>query len=132
MKSCNTLYRSRNELEKFIAEKSLEDSKSLLIQVYSGMLERKKVQEVLNILKEFFPDSSLVGATTAGEIVCSRIYEQNIAVSFTYFDTGKLQAGRVDYEDFSKTKTNKLILEQISYSRGKMSTDLNALSSIPN
>jgi diguanylate cyclase (GGDEF)-like protein len=106
MKSCNTLYRSRNELEKFIAEKSLEDSKSLLIQVYSGMLERKKVQEVLNILKEFFPDSSLVGATTAGEIVCSRIYEQNIAVSFTYFDTGKLQAGRVDYEDFSKIATD--------------------------
>jgi len=92
MKIFNTACKDTVSLEKFVLKNKIEDCKNLFIQIYSGILEKNHIQSILNFLNSSFPKATIVGATTAGEIVDSKIYKNNIVVSFVYITTANIKA----------------------------------------
>jgi len=75
---------------KKVAKKS--SYRSLLIQLYFGMTEKKKIQKWLKKVKEDFPQALIIGSTTAGEIAHAKMYERDLVLSFSFFQETKLKA----------------------------------------
>ena len=85
MKLYNYTFIDKKSLETFIADKKIEESKNTLVQVFSGVIELQKIQEVTKNLVELLPQASIIGTTTSGEIQDGKMYEGTITLSFSVF-----------------------------------------------
>ncbi|BCD61020.1 MULTISPECIES: FIST N-terminal domain-containing protein [unclassified Nitratiruptor] len=101
MKSFNTVFHDEKQLRSFIKEKGIKNSNRLLVQVYSGIVHKVFMQNLLDLLVSLLPDATIVGSTTAGEIVDSKIYEKNVALSFTNMEHTFIKSDIVTYDQFS-------------------------------
>ncbi|WP_050724148.1 FIST signal transduction protein [Nitratiruptor sp. SB155-2] len=101
MKSFNTVFHSEKQLQTFIKEKGIVNSERLLVQVYSGIVHKTFIEDLLALLASLFPDATIIGSTTAGEIVDSKIYEKNVALSFTNMEHTRIKPDVVTYDQFS-------------------------------
>ena len=66
--------------------------KSLLIQLYFGVIDKSKIKKWLKKVKEDFPQALIIGSTTAGEIAHAKMYEGELVLSFSFFQETKLTA----------------------------------------
>ncbi|MGD9969606.1 MAG: EAL domain-containing protein [Sulfuricurvum sp.] len=82
----NHRYKNDEMLEEFIAA-SIPKDKTIFIQVYSGLMENETIRPVLESLKRALPDSALIGATTAGEIMDGKLSGGEIVISFSVFES---------------------------------------------
>ena len=73
MKSFNTYYINKQELESFIRDKKISNSSSLLIQVYSAIVDKTFISDLLSELTLLLPDAVIIGTTTDGEIMEGRV-----------------------------------------------------------
>ncbi|WP_345978692.1 EAL domain-containing protein [Sulfurimonas sp. HSL3-2] len=90
MKLLNYTFDNTADLEQFI-QKNIADQKSVLVQVFSGVLDTQKVQSVLDILVKKIPQASIIGASTAGEISGGIIHDNTIQLSFSIFENSALR-----------------------------------------
>ena len=94
---------------------SLKNKKynDLLILIFSGILNKAFLYEKINFLKEIFPDAKIVGSTTSGEIVNSKIQQKSFVVSFMFFEKSNVKMEYIkvtdNLEKDAKTLANKLI-----------------------
>ena len=84
---------------------------SILIQIYTAPLKKKKLQKILDKMTKDFPQATIIGATTAGEISHSNIYKNSTIINVSLFQTTKLQAS---YVSNINKKTGKLLSKNIS------------------
>ena len=68
MKSINTYYTNKEELASFIKDKNIQNSSSLLIQVFSAIIDKAFISTLLSELTLLLPDAVIIGSTTDGEI----------------------------------------------------------------
>ncbi|MDD5053042.1 MAG: EAL domain-containing protein [Sulfuricurvum sp.] len=85
MKLLNHKYRTPAELEIFID--TIIDSRFILVQLFSGVMDKNSIQSVLDIVTSRLPDAALIGATTAGEIMDGSMSSSEIILSFSLFDS---------------------------------------------
>jgi diguanylate cyclase (GGDEF)-like protein/PAS domain S-box-containing protein len=111
LQTFNIQFQNQNQLLNFIQENSLQSAKNLLIQICSGLTDEKKVLSIGSFLKEQLPQADLIGTTTAGEILNSKMYDETILISFTIFHstTIKSKLYNLEHEVDLKTISDELI-----------------------
>lgn len=75
------------ELIPLLKNSKIKDNKSLLIQVFCGILQTPFIYELRSILKGRFPNAALIGATTDGEICEGRVLSHECIISLTQFES---------------------------------------------
>jgi len=89
MKQFNLLFDEQEILK--IKEQNIPH-KSLLIQIFSSVVIKSYILNIVNFLKTHFPDAVIVGLTTDGEILNSKIYDEGVMLSFSFFENSELDA----------------------------------------
>lgn len=95
----NHKYENLEHLETFI-EESIPKSGSLLIQLFSGVMDKSLIQPILDLLVLRFPHASLIGSTTAGEIMDGKMSSSRIVISFSLFEATEVSTYYYPKSDF--------------------------------
>jgi len=85
VKLINYSYETLEALEHF-ARTYFRYNDHLLIQIFCGSFDKLKITEILHFLKQTFPKSVIIGASTAGEIKSGRIKTGTIQMSFCHLE----------------------------------------------
>ncbi|MEM7593259.1 MAG: diguanylate cyclase [Cyanobacteria bacterium P01_A01_bin.83] len=97
--SLNVLYCQQSDLFEIKQRFSNHPPEKTLIQVFSGWVQKNEIERLLHELKEVFPDTPIVGTTTAGEIIDSKVTENTVVVNFSFFDSTTIQTTIVGQSD---------------------------------
>lgn len=80
-------FREKTELPKFLTRNKIPlDSKKVLIQVFTGIIEEKFIKKLQKIFQKLLPQASLIGTSDCGEIYKDQILEKETVIAFTVFD----------------------------------------------
>jgi len=78
MKSINTYYTTKEELALFIIDEKIQDSSSLLIQVFSAINDKSFISTLLSELIQLLPSAVIIGSTTDGEIMDGKVTSEKL------------------------------------------------------
>jgi len=80
-------FKYKNKADLYHAKQSLLDhpTEQILIQVFSGIIEKIQIEELLKELKETFPHTPIIGTTTSGEILNSTVLDDTVVISISIF-----------------------------------------------
>ncbi len=107
MQTDHITYSSQKELLKSIKKIQKISYKSLLVQIYSGHSDTKKLQKIIKTIKKELSNVFIIGASTAGEIVNAKVNEKSISLGFTTFSNTKIKLAYSKNTD--KKSAQKLI-----------------------
>ena len=96
MKTYNIHFTNNDALSEFILQNSISKYQNILIQIFSGIVEKSILLEISSFLKYELPQASIIGSTTAGEINDGKMYEETIQVSFSLFDSTLIKSKLFD------------------------------------
>jgi len=91
MKHISFLFRDDKAYKEALKKASKNNYKSLLIQIYCGTTNPKTIKKILKKVSKDFPNATIIGASTAGEISHAKIYEQETVLSFSFFKHTHIQ-----------------------------------------
>ena len=91
MKSINTYYTDLTGLRSFIQAHSIENSSSLLIQVFTARNDKQFIEELLIHLSTVLPKAVIIGSTTDGEIMDGKVSTDKTVLNFTQFEHTQLK-----------------------------------------
>jgi len=95
MKTFNTYFDSPTQFTDFVQQTEIvnlrEQSASILVQVFSGIVDETSINEVRSLISQLMPNAIVIGATTAGEILNGAVSSRRIAVSISFFEKTNLQ-----------------------------------------
>ena len=97
MKSINTYYTGKKELISFIDDAKIQNTSSLLIQVFSALTDRSFIETLLSELTDLFPDAVIIGSTTDGEIMNGKVSSGKVVLNFTQFEKTTLKASAIEH-----------------------------------
>jgi len=75
------------------------DTKKTLIQIFTGLVTRYDIEQIINIIKEKNKDVLFIGTTTAGEIYNGEIGQNSIAISIMEFTDTSIAYGHFIHDD---------------------------------
>ncbi len=84
MKTYNVYYEKNTILDLPVDE--INSSKSILIQVFTGIVDKNHIREMISYLLNIFPSAYIIGSTTDGEINNSKISLKRSLISVSSFD----------------------------------------------
>ena len=99
MKTYNTRFRSVEKLKEFLLSKDIKNSSASLVQIFSARVDQNKIKNIITIVQNLLPNSTIIGSTTDGEIVNGRVLKDNIVLSFTFFEKTTIEAGLVTFKE---------------------------------
>ena len=99
MKTYNLIYKDVNSLNQFVNENNLKIQNNILIQIFSSILEEDTLLELSQTLKAMIPNSQIMGTTTAGEISNGKMYEKQIIISFSIFESSIVKTTIFDFDE---------------------------------
>ena len=98
MKSLNHIYKDIATLVEFVESSSFSPYQSVLIQIFSGLIDEKKALQISTLLKLIIPNATVIGTTTAGEIVNAKMHEKNILINFLCFNSSSVNSTFIDFD----------------------------------
>ena len=102
MKTINCKYKSITDLNLFItSHKELISSKSILIQIFSGILDKDLLEKISTSILNILPNSNIIGATTDGEIIDDSVTTNSIIISFSTFEKSTIKSCVIQTDDVS-------------------------------
>lgn len=105
MQVFNHIYESDSILKSYMERHLSGPSSSVLVQVFSGVLDKTKLQPVLDLLLLKLPSAHIIGASTSGEIAEGKMHDNTITISFSVFEKTSIKTyytGNVDFEGGKK------------------------------
>ena len=91
MKSINTYYSDAPTLYSFVQTHNIENSPSLLIQVYTARNDKQFIEALLKELTAVLPKAVIIGSTTDGEIMDGKVSSDKTVLNFTQFEHSRLK-----------------------------------------
>jgi diguanylate cyclase (GGDEF)-like protein len=88
MQTFNTVYKNDVSLKEFLEKIPKKEN---LIQVFSGVTDKKKIKHVLEIINNHYPGAKIIGSTTDGEIIDGKVTSGKIIISVSIFDKAKIK-----------------------------------------
>ena len=85
-------YEDTASLKQYLEKNDLSKQKSCLVQIFSGVIEKKTLQTIVDILSDALPNAEIIGATTDGEINAYEVTTHSIAISFSVFEKSRLSS----------------------------------------
>ncbi len=116
MKNTTLSFSDIIELEQSLLDKKIEDSSSLLIQVFCANSEFEEVTDIQQYFSSHYPQSVLLGTTTDGIIDGTSVYTNTKSlVTFTQFEKTTLHQHMVEHSQSynSSYKTGVAIAESL-------------------
>ena len=98
MKNINTYYTTKEQLESFITTEKIQNSSSLLIQVFSALNDKTFISTLLSELTLCLPDAVVIGSTTDGEIMDGKVSSGKVVLSFTQFEHTTLKTAAIEHK----------------------------------
>ena len=98
MKSVNSYYTTKEALELFIIAQQIQNSSSLLIQVFSASTDKNFILNLLSELTLFLPDAVIIGSTTDGEIMNGKVSSGKVVLNFTQFEKSTLRVASIEHK----------------------------------
>ena len=96
--SLNVLYSQQSDLHEIKQRYHNHPSERTLIQVFSGQVGKTQIERLLSELTEIFPNTPIIGTTTAGEILGHKVAENSVVINISFFDSTTISTTLVDYE----------------------------------
>ena len=91
MKTLNSYYTTKEEFENLIVKNSFKNKESILVQIFSSILEKEILSQVVEEILEVIPQAKIIGSTTDGEILENVVTTDKIIVSISAFDKATLK-----------------------------------------
>lgn len=91
MQTINHLYESPQALKDFLKHNLFERS-SILLQVFVGQLDQGRIQAILKSILTIHPHITIIGTSTSGEIADGKVLNQQILLSFSFFESTQLSS----------------------------------------
>jgi len=120
MKTFNTLFTTLYELESFIFQNRIEQSKSVLVQIFTGLIDEIFIQSLINSLKNIVPHIQIIGSTTDGEILDGKVVELGTVLSFSVFEHTTIQTYFQSYSVSPKDTAKKLYKQFVTVPNKKL------------
>lgn len=92
MRIHQTLYCDDPCLSDWTCRNAIQDSARLLILIYSSMKDRSSIERLVSTLGSAFPQATLLGCTSFGEILDGEILEESTVLNFLEFDHTELRS----------------------------------------
>ncbi len=105
MKHLSFILEDSPQYEKAKKQAAKKKYTSRLLQLYTSLLEPKELKRILKKLHKDFPDTLIVGTTTAGEISHAKMYQGKSVVSLSLFKKSTLRATYLPRTDFESALT---------------------------
>lgn len=99
IRSLSILYRNASDLAALPADFLAHTPNKTLIQVFSGILEEERIEELLDKLKARFPGAPILGTTTAGEILAGLSLDNSTVLSITCFEHSTVRSSLATQND---------------------------------
>ena len=99
MQSFNTQFKDKKSLKDFISSNSINKSKNILVQIFSGVIDEKKSLDLSSTIKELLPDANIIGTTTSGEICLGKVYDNSVTISFSIFESTVVKSNFYNLDD---------------------------------
>jgi len=129
MKHLSFLLSDKIEYKRVKKELKKEHYSSELIQIFTSLNDKDKIEKLLLKISKDFPNAQVIGTTTAGEISHAKMYDDSTVLSITLFTQTKLQiayAKNIDKkagQKLSKKLTSKQTKAAIVLSEGLTGLD---------
>lgn len=111
MKHISFLLSEKNVYKRIKKELKKELFSSELIQVFTSLTDKEKIQKLLFQINKDFPNAQVIGTTTAGEITHAKMYNNSTVISVTLFNETKLKTA---YVKSITTKTGKVLSKTLT------------------
>ncbi len=99
MQSYTIYYTTQNALQEFIDASKIIDNEKLLIQIFTGVIEKSYIAKLLKEIIALLPSAHIIGSTTDGEICSGKVSRKKTVLSFTQFKTTQLRTTLVECVD---------------------------------
>lgn len=99
MQLINHRYQNSETLREFICDTYKADE-SVFIQLFSGEMDKTIIAALLHTVKEALPNSHLIGATTAGEIINGVMSSKEIILAFSRYESTDVATHYFPHLDF--------------------------------
>jgi len=99
MKSVNTYYTNMSMLKSFVATSDIQNTTSLLIQVFTANNNKAFIKKLLSQLKRLLPDAHIIGSTSDGEIMSGKVSTQKTVLSFSTFEKTEIVSYSVKHTE---------------------------------
>lgn len=99
MRTVNTYYTDKDELKVFLHNNEIFDEQTVLVQVFTGIIDQGYIKSLIDDILFFLPDSQIIGTTTDGEILNTKVSTTRTVLSFTCFEHIALKTSHVEYKD---------------------------------
>ncbi|PHR58875.1 MAG: hypothetical protein COA44_01655 [Arcobacter sp.] len=92
MNSKNLIYTNSSELKIWLKSQWQDTplAKSILVQIFDGSLDEKKVKEVTCLIKSYIKEAIIIGSSSCGEIIDGKMHEGTLLISITSFENTDL------------------------------------------
>lgn len=108
MKLLGHQYIGNEELVEFLNVVKQYSSHSILVQVFSGIVDKSFLEPILKTIDSMLPKACIIGATSAGEILEGTIRTSSVNISISLFDTTEISTTYYSYQITYKS-TDKVI-----------------------
>ncbi len=103
MRTKNAYFLNKKKFNDFVNENSFANEESLLIQVFSSILEKDRLNQVLSDILNTLPQAMIIGATTDGEILDNIVTTDKIIISISSFEHASLSVSSLEHSGDSFT-----------------------------
>ena len=107
-------YTTTNELDRWLVSSTHSDYSSILIQIFSGILDPDIIRSVTKAILQTLPDAVIIGTTTGGEILNGKMLDESIVISLSLFDQTDLKSIHIignDSESLGKEIADSIVDE---------------------
>jgi diguanylate cyclase (GGDEF) domain len=92
MKQYGFVYSNLHEMKSFIYSMNIDKKDSILIQVFTGVVEIEFINNIIDEIVSVLPQAEIIGTTTAGEIYTENVFTNTTTISFTIFEKVQIKA----------------------------------------
>ncbi|MFC4767854.1 EAL domain-containing protein [Effusibacillus consociatus] len=98
MKTWNTVYHEKLNLEEYLKKNGIGDHPALLVQVFTGGRDEDFIAELRKRIHDFLPSAVMIGASSTGEIADGVITSNQTILSFTQFEKTDLVTTAIPHD----------------------------------
>lgn len=112
MKQYGIWYSNFQEMKSFIYNMNIDKENSILIQVFTGVVETEFINNIIYEITSVLPQAEIIGTTTAGEIYKENVFTNTTIISFTVFEKVQIKAKLLNNND-NEYKLGVNIVEEL-------------------
>ncbi|MDM5271887.1 EAL domain-containing protein [Sulfurovum sp. zt1-1] len=109
----NTYYTDKKSLQDFILDHNIDNSPSLLIQIFSGDTDQLFIATLLSELTDLLPTAMIIGTTTDGEIMNGKVSSEKVVLSFTQFEHTTLRYAVMTHQENDSFETGRHLAQRL-------------------